>query len=641
MKNFFNIQWRLVFYDAVVFVLIAVFLFAFPTGNLGLDSQDMLIQGSVAFLIFFIVRFICRVYQRIWRFEGVSGYLALITTDLISLIINLIVQAFLPVAPNRAFFFVVLFLLNLLAGLTMRMAYRYIFKTGISGTKTGKFYSVILKIFAGNRVKLQAEDPVKKINIAIAGAGRTGTALMEEIIMNPASHYNVQFFIDADNNKVGKRIEGVKVLPEDDNIYEELKQARVKEVVIAMPDMGDTKRVKLFEFYKKSDCKVKVYDFPTTNNANSKRQMREFDIEDLMPRKQIILENPELNNFYKNKVVLITGGGGSIGSEIARQIAAMKPKRLVLIDIYENGVYDLQQELKQAYGKNLSLDVVIVSVTDKPSLERVFKDFKPEIVIHAAAHKHVPLMENNCIEAITNNIFGTKNVIDLSEDNNVYKFMMVSTDKAVNPTNVMGATKRFCEMMVQCANNHGKVRYGATRFGNVLGSAGSVVPLFRRQISNGGPVTITDKRIIRYFMTIPEACNLVLQSSVMANNGELFVLDMGHPVRILDLAQNMIDISGIPNIEIVETGLRPGEKLFEELLIDYKVHKKTDNDLIFVEKDVKPLPAATIARYIKQFEEAIVSGDDNKAREALKDAVSEFKNPEEVNYAFISTHEEK
>ena len=276
------------------------------------------------------------------------------------------------------------------------------------------------------------------------------------------------------------------------------------------------------------------------------------------------------------------------------------------------------------------MQVEIASIANYASLEKVFEAYHPQIIVHAAAHKHVPLMEHNCVEAIENNVFGTKNVVDLCEKYHAERFMMVSTDKAVNPTNVMGATKRMCEMIVQSQSINGKVKYSATRFGNVLGSAGSVIPLFKRQIASGGPITITDKRIIRYFMTIPEASQLVLQSGAMANNGELFVLDMGEPVKIYDLATNMIQLSGVRDIDIVEIGLRPGEKLYEELLVKTEELDTTENSLIFIEKD-KPLPAEAIFQKLKLLKEACETGNDIKAREALRIAVPTFKTPEEVN----------
>lgn len=404
--------------------------------------------------------------------------------------------------------------------------------------------------------------------------------------------------------------------------------------------MAADKRKALYEYYKNAGYKLKVYDYPTTYSPGGKRHMREFDIEELLFRKQLVVSDERTNAYYKDKVVLITGGGGSIGSELCRQLAKMHPKKIIILDIYENGAYDVQQELKIVYGKKLDLQIEICSITHKKALEKVFERYQPQIVINAAAHKHVPLMEHNCVEAIYNNVFGTKNLVELCEQYGAERFMMVSTDKAVNPTNVMGATKRMCEMIVQSASTHGHVKYSATRFGNVLGSAGSVIPLFKRQIANGGPVTITDKRIIRYFMTIPEASQLVLQSGALANNGELFVLDMGQPVKILDLAENMIRLSGVQGIEIIETGLRPGEKLYEELLVKTEELDKTENSMIFVERDT-PLSAEEIQQKLDMLKEACDTGDDQVAKEALRKVVPTFKKPEEVNKKVASLEEKK
>ena len=330
--------------------------------------------------------------------------------------------------------------------------------------------------------------------------------------------------------------------------------------------------------------------------------------------------------------MLISGGGGSIGSELCRQIARMEPKQLVILDVYENNAYDIQQELKIAYGVKLNLAVEIATICDREEVKQVFERYHPQIVVHAAAHKHVPLMEHNCCEAVRNNVFGTLNMVECAEKYGTEKFIMVSTDKAVNPTNVMGATKRVCEMIVQ-GHNGGKTSFSATRFGNVLGSNGSVIPLFRRQITEGGPVTITDKRIVRFFMTIPEASQLVLTSGAMANAGELFVLDMGEPVEILKLAEEMIRLSGLEpykDIEIRETGLRPGEKLWEELLMKNEDLSRTENEKIFVEKDT-PLSRGELAEILGILKEATETNDDDQVREALHRVVPTYKTPEEVN----------
>lgn len=379
----------------------------------------------------------------------------------------------------------------------------------------------------------------------------------------------------------------------------------------------------------------------TKDLQNNQRIVREFGIEELLFRHPIELNDEKTNGYYKDKAVLITGGGGSIGSELCRQIAKMQPKSLIIVDIYENGAYDIQQEL-QVVCKGLDLHVKIVSICDRAGLDRIFRVYRPDILIHAAAHKHVPMMEQNCCEAVKNNVFGTLNVVELCEEYHVRRFMMVSTDKAVNPTSVMGATKRICEMVVQSriGNKSGTV-YSATRFGNVLGSAGSVVPLFRRQIMNGGPVTVTDKRIVRYFMTIPEAAQLVLQSGAMAKNGELFVLDMGRPVKILELAETMIRLSGYEpyrDIEIAETGLRPGEKLYEELLIRTEELDCTENNMIFIERDA-PLSPEKIHEKLEILRRAVETEDDKCVRKALHQTVPTFYAAEEVNGRAVSAQE--
>ena len=352
--------------------------------------------------------------------------------------------------------------------------------------------------------------------------------------------------------------------------------------------------------------------------------IKEFNADELLFRKPVAILNEKTDSCYRNKVILIAGGGGSIGSEICRQLANMNPKKIVLLDIYENGVYDVQQELRIAYKDTLDLQIEIASITNKCALKRIFKQYNPQIVINAAAHKHVPLMEHNCIEAAENNVFGTMNLVELCEEHKTEQFIMISTDKAVNPTSVMGATKRMCEMIVQSASTYGKTKYTATRFGNVLGSAGSVIPLFKKQILNGGPVTLTDKRITRYFMTISEASQLVLRAGAMENNGGLFVLDMGEPVKILELAENMIRLSGVKGIDIVETGLRPGEKLYEELLVKTEELEKTENSLIFIVRET-PFDKTEIEQKIEILKKSCETGNDGLVREALKLVVPTYK----------------
>lgn len=560
-----NVRWMLVVYDLLVYELSAVLLLGLYGGNDKLSISGMLQQMVLALLCVFSIRLIGNVYGQIWRYGGIQCYIRLLYTDAIAFFVYLILELVLPVEKITFARMLCLISINLLGALVLRMMYRYAYKCSNQETKQGRFLASLLYTFG--RVKKGNDKEVQKIKIAIIGAGRVGVSFAEDLLNSDEAAYIPRCFIDINENKVGREIQGLPVWSEDEATFRKLNEYEVQEIVFAIPSMDAEKKKTLYEYYKNAGYKLKVYDYPTVYAAGGKRHLREFDIEELLFRKPLVVSDEHTNEYYKGKVVLITGGGGSIGSELCRQLAKMQPKQIVILDIYENGAYDVQQELKIAYGNTLNLQIEICSITHKKALERVFAKYHPQIVINAAAHKHVPLMEHNCIEAIYNNVFGTQNLVELCEKYEAERFMMVSTDKAVNPTNVMGATKRMCEMIVQSASTHGKVKYSATRFGNVLGSAGSVIPLFKRQIANGGPVTVTDKRIIRYFMTIPEASQLVLQSGAMANNGELFVLDMGQPVKIMDLAENMIRLSGVQGIEIVETGLRPGEKLYEELLV--------------------------------------------------------------------------
>lgn len=623
-----NTRWSLVVYDVIVYAISSLLLIWLYGGNESLTNTESLKLTILAFAIIFVCRLIGHIYGQIWRYGGIQGYIRMIVSDGIAFILLYVVQMAMSIQRMSFARTLSLVCVNLLGSITIRMIYRYCYLYSDNVTKKGKFLAKLLYRFSN--IETDTNKEVQKIKIAIVGAGRVGASFAEDLLNDENAVYTPRCFIDINKEKAGREVYGIPVWYADDTTLDKLKAYEVQEIVFAIPTMDVTKKKCLYEHYKNAGYKVKVYDYPTLYTAGSKRNLREFDIEELLFRKPLAVTNEATNAYYKNKVILITGGGGSIGSELCRQLAKMEPKLIVILDIYENGAYDVQQELKIAYGNDLNLQIEICSITHKEALEKVFKKYHPQIVINAAAHKHVPLMEHNCVEAIYNNVFGTKNLIELCEKYETQRFMMVSTDKAVNPTNVMGATKRMCEMIVQSASTYGKVKYSATRFGNVLGSAGSVIPLFKRQIAKGGPVTLTDKRIIRYFMTIPEASQLVLQSGAMANNGELFVLDMGQPVKILDLAQNMIKLSGAHDIEIVETGLRPGEKLYEELLINSQTLTKTDNDLIFIEKDT-PLSKEEIDEKLEVLRNAIESEDDNDAREALRSVVPTFRRPEEIN----------
>lgn len=623
-----NTRWPLVVYDVIVYIIVSILLLWIYGGNGNLTNAGSLQLSILGFVCIFVCRLIGKIYGQIWRYGGIQGYIRLIFSDAIAFILLIIVQTTLPIERISFDRALSLVCVNLLGAISIRMIYRYAYLYSNNETSKGKFLSKLLYRFSG--LTTGTDKEVQKIKIAIIGAGRVGASFAEELVNDEKAVYVPRCFIDIDKTKVGREVNGIPVWYADEATLDKLKQYEVQEIVFAIPNMDVNKKKCLYEHYKNAGYKVKVYDYPTLYTAGSKRNLREFDIEELLFRKPLAVTNEQTYAYYKDKVILITGGGGSIGSELCRQLAKMSPKQIIILDIYENGAYDVQQELKIAYGNAINLQIEICSITHKKALEKVFKQYHPQIIINAAAHKHVPLMEHNCVEAIYNNVFGTKNLIELCEKYNAQRFMMVSTDKAVNPTNVMGATKRMCEMMVQSASMYGNVKYSATRFGNVLGSAGSVIPLFKRQIAKGGPVTLTDKRIIRYFMTIPEASQLVLQSGAMANNGELFVLDMGQPVKILDLAENMIKLSGAHDIEIIETGLRPGEKLFEELLIKSDTLTKTDNDLIFIEKDTS-LSKEEINEKLQVLKKAIENEDDNDAREALRSVVPTFRRPEEIN----------
>ena len=626
-----GIRWALVLYDSIITIGIEI-LFLLFYGGTKINLMSLITHGVVELFAIIGVRFAFNIYRTIWRYGGIQNYRKMMISDSVAFIIYLLFCRFIiPVDRIPVVTMVAMSSMILLGSLVIRMTYRYAFKCGNKDTPFGRFLLWMLSTFGGINVTRFQER--RRIKVAILGAGNLGNTLYAEIGMDNMSPYEVRCFIDSDKEKVGRYINGCIVLDEDTFIPENLiLDYNVQEVFFAVHNYPQDKMRAIYEKLSKAGIKVKNYDIPHMTSGGEKPQLKEFEIEDLLFRRQESIINEKINAYYRGKTVLITGGGGSIGSELCRQIARMTPKKIIILDIYENSAYDIQQELKMKYGNKLDLSVEIVSITNKKGLGRVFETYSPDIVINAAAHKHVPLMEHNCIEAVENNVFGCLNIIELCEEYGVSRFMMVSTDKAVNPTNVMGATKRMCEMIMLAYSTRGKVKCSATRFGNVLGSAGSVIPLFKRQIAAGGPVTITDKRIIRYFMTISEASQLVLESGAMAENGEIFVLDMGNPVKILDLAENMISLMGARNIDIIETGLRPGEKLYEELLVNKKELDKTENDLIFIDRE-SPVTMEDLEYKLRVLSEATASLDDDGVREALRKVVPTFKRPEEVNNA--------
>ena len=620
-------------YDLVMLAIVSILLLVFyPSSYYPITRVEALMHYLLAAACMLGCRAIGDSYNNVWRYGGNNLYVNLICYDALAGAVYYVIQKVLPLRDVEFLRAVTLFALNLLGDILMRQIYQYLYDANSRGSKAADFLRVVTQKLTG--IQVEPEDKAKRdrrINIAIIGAGRVGAGLAADLASNPDAAYTARFFVDIDRNKIGRSINGVPVLSEEEANSEAFRDYNIQEIVFAIPGATAERKKELYTYYKQTGCKLKTYDYPTTQSVNGKRSLRDFDAEELLFRQATEILSEDTKAYYRGKTVLISGGGGSIGSELCRQIAKIGPKRLVVLDVYENGAYDVQQELKIKHGKDLDLCVEIVTITDKGQLERVFRTHRPDVVIHAAAHKHVPLMEDNCCEAVKNNVFGTRNLLDVAESCGCRKFIMVSTDKAVNPTNVMGATKRMCEMEV--LNHRGSMNCSATRFGNVLGSNGSVIPLFKRQIMYGGPVTLTDRRIIRYFMTIPEAAQLVLTSGAMAKHGELFVLDMGKPVHILELAENMIRLSGYEpykDIDIVETGLRPGEKLYEELLVKTEDLTKTDNDQIFVERDRKLAPEE-IDRKLAILSRAVATEDDALCRQALKETVETFREPEEVN----------
>ena len=422
--------------------------------------------------------------------------------------------------------------------------------------------------------------------VMVIGAGDAGNMIIREIRSSQNLHSKVVCVIDDDKKVHGLFIQGVKIIGGRDMIVEMAKKNKIDEIFIAIPSVGASERKKIYDICKETKCTLKTIPgmYQLINEEVRLSDLREVQIEDLLGRDTIDINVQEILDYVSGKVILITGAGGSIGSELCRQIAMHNPSKLIMLDIYENSIYDVQLEITKKYPA-LKIETLIASVRDEKRIKNIMSKYKPDIIFHAAAHKHVPLMETSPNEAVKNNVFGTLTLVKAADEAKVDKFIMISTDKAVRPTNIMGATKRICEMIIQAYDKKSSTDFVAVRFGNVLGSNGSVIPIFRKQIAEGGPVTVTDKEITRYFMTIPEAVSLVLQAGYYAKGGEIFILDMGEPVKIYDLARNMIMLSGRTpdeDIKIEVTGLRPGEKLYEELLMDEEGIEKTQNDLIYI-----------------------------------------------------------
>ncbi len=488
----------------------------------------------------------------------------------------------------------------------------------------------------------------------IIGAGQACKMLLTEIFNAQKSDYtddkySAQFepvcIVDRDKNKLGTDVLGVKVVGTNTEIPSLVKEYDIEQIILAIPSLTEAERKAIIDICNETKLPLKIVPFIGTlildDSATLLGQVRDIKVEELLGRDPIKFDNADIRNFIKGKICMVTGGGGSIGSELVRQIAKYDPKQVIIVDIYENNAYEIQQELIMDYGDSLNIVTLIASVRDYYRMNQIFEKYKPQVVFHAAAHKHVPLMEASPMEAIKNNVVGTFNVATLAQFHNVEKFVMISTDKAVNPTNAMGASKRCCEMIVQyLAQQHeGVTDFVTTRFGNVLGSNGSVIPLFKRQIEQGRPVTVTHEDIIRYFMTIPEAVSLVMEAAAIAKGGEIFVLDMGQPVKIVTLAENLIRMYGkVPykDVPIIFTGLRPGEKIKEELLMDEEGLQKTDNKLIYIGKQIE-IDEESFAERLYRLKDAAQENNEEVAIQALHEMVPTFITPEEFNKKELET----
>ena len=589
------------------FFLSAGVEFAAPVSDLPIFwTNTMLLLAGIM-----CMRLLLKVYRTVWRYTSTKAYFFMVLADFFGGIIAMIL-AYMMQSYRGVWHFMVVSSLTALSTLMARFCYRLLYKYSQRNSYA-------------NRIRK---------NTAIVGAGTLGTFLAHDLKGNPNSNYQPLFFVDKDKSKIGNTVAGLPVMS-NDKVAQYIEYYAVTDVIIAIAGIDSEQAMHLYHFYRDLGCMVKIYDSVVHEvGTGGSPVIRDFQIEDLLFRKPISINDQKVKGYYGGKTVLVTGGGGSIGSELCRQIAMCGPKKLIILDIYENNAYDIQQELLRTYQNNIDLTVEIGSVRDIKRLDTLFHTYRPQVVFHAAAHKHVPLMEHSGYEAIKNNVMGTKNTADMAEKYGCEKFILISTDKAVNPTNIMGASKRMCEKVVQCRTDS-KTSFAAVRFGNVLGSNGSVIPLFKRQIASGGPVTITDKRIIRYFMTIQEASQLVLQAGAMAQRGELFVLDMGKPVKIYDLAVNMIKLSGLEpdkDIMIKEIGLRPGEKLYEELLLKSESQEKTENNLIFIERDT-PQSRETVDDMLRILDAAAESHDVSKVRAALSQVVPTYKDSNLVNSA--------
>ena len=533
-----------------------------PVNLLRIFPLYFIITTAVSLLTFYIFG----IYSMLWNYASVEElariFLATITSSIIQFLLALYFDVLFPVSVYVTGWMITFF-----------------FVGGV------RFVNRVIK-----SIKIRIRKSKHKKRVMIIGAGEAASLLIKEMKNNKRSIYEPVVVIDDDFKKHNTKINGVLVIGGREKIVEIAMDLAVEEIILAISSITRKERLEIIDICRKTGCKIKVlpsvYSF--INEEVSIKKVRDVMVEDLLQRDEISFSIEEISGYLKGEIILVTGGGGSIGSELCRQIASYEPDSLLIFDIYENNAYELQNELIQKYKDKLNIKVIIGSIQDKKRLDYVFSQYNPRIVFHAAAHKHVPLMEFNPQEAVKNNVFGTLNLAECAHQHQCKKFVLISTDKAVNPTSIMGATKRIAEMIIQYMNSISEVKFSAVRFGNVLGSNGSIIPLFKKQIEKGGPVTITHPEVTRYFMTIPEAVRLVIQAGAMMEGGEIFILDMGKPVKIVDLAKSLISLSGLEpdiDIDIKYIGLRPGEKLYEEMLVSEEGVDITKNNKIFVEKN--------------------------------------------------------
>ena len=550
-------------------------------------------------LVTLAIFWIMKLYRSVWTFAGAREVVLIFGASALSTVFQAFGMIMFQLVVPRSYYMLFFFLM-LATTIVTRFSYR------------------ALRLFKRNIENYGQEFK----NIMVIGAGEAGSVIIQEMQKSRHLTGKVRCLIDDNPSKKGKYLHGVPVVGCSEDIVKMAEKYKIDEIVIAIPTLKASERRRLIGFCNETKCKLKVLPgmYQLINEEVNVSKLREVAIEDLLGRDSVQIDLSSVEGYLQGKTILVTGGGGSIGSELCRQIAKCNPKCLIIFDIYENNAYEIQQELRKQYHY-LHLEVLIGSVRNTNRIESVMQLYRPDIVFHAAAHKHVPLMEDSPNEAIKNNVFGTFKTARAADKYGVKKFVLISTDKAVNPTNIMGASKRMCEMVVQMFSRHSKTEYVAVRFGNVLGSNGSVIPLFKKQMAAGGPITVTHQDIIRYFMTIPEAVSLVLQAGAYAKGGEIFVLDMGEPVRIADLAKNLIRLSGYTlgvDMDIEYTGLRPGEKLYEELLTKEEGLQKTDNDLIFIGKPLL-FDEDEFIKGMERLEEAIM-----EERFDVKEIVSEI-----------------